>query len=250
MPELEFAMATVRQTIALGLAARSHAKVKVRQPLHEAVIVADGRERAAVERLAELVRDELNVTALRFVDATDELGTYTVKPNYRALGPRFGRRMPELADAVAALNPAAVASALRDGETVVVSFDGGDHELDGDDLTLAMSPLEGYLLEREGSHAVALELALNDELVRAGFAREIVHAIQQLRRDEGLEITDRIELALGGDGELVDAARAHEAYIVGETLATSVAYDERDAWGTSVSIDGRPLGLALERTAR
>jgi isoleucyl-tRNA synthetase len=158
--------------------------------------------------------------------------------------------MPELADAVAALNPTAVASALRDGETVVVSFDGADHELDADDLTLAMSPLEGYLLEREGSHAVALELALDDELVRAGFAREIVHAIQQLRRDEGLEITDRIELALGGDGELVDAARAHEAYIVGETLATSVAYDERDAWGTSISIDGRPLGLALERTAR
>ena len=117
-PELEFAMATARETVRLGLAARSQGDVKVRQPLREAIIVADGRERAAIERLAEVVREELNVLALRFVAAADELGTYTVKPNFRALGPRFGKHMPQLTAAVAALDPAAVAAALRDGRTV------------------------------------------------------------------------------------------------------------------------------------
>jgi isoleucyl-tRNA synthetase len=247
--ELEFAMSTARETVRLGLAARSQAGVKIRQPLREAVVVADGRERAAIERLAEVVREELNVTALRFVAAADELGTYTVKPNFRTLGPRLGKRMPQLAAAVAALDPDEVARALRAGRTVVVSVAGEDHELSADDLILALAPLEGYGLEREGSHAVALELALDDELVRAGQAREIVHAVQQCRRDSGLEITDRIALVLGGSEELLDAARAHEPYLAGETLATSVAYGaQRDDWLASSEIDGLELRIWLGRS--
>ena len=247
--ELEFAMSTARETVRLGLAARSQAGVKVRQPLREAVVVADGRERAAIERLAEVVREELNVTALRFVAAADELGTYTVKPNFRTLGPRLGRRMPQLAAAVAALDPDEVARSLRAGQTVVITVAGEDHELTGEDLTLALAPLEGYGLEREGSHAVALELALDTELVAAGRAREIVHAVQQCRRDSGLEITDRIALVLGGSEELADAARAHEPYLVGETLATSVAYGAaRSDWLASSEIDGLALEIWLGRS--
>ena len=252
--ELEFAMTTARETVRLGLAARSQGDVKVRQPLREAIIVADGRERAAIERLAEVVREELNVLALRFVAAADELGTYTVKPNFRTLGPRFGKLMPQLAAAVAALDPAGVAAALRDGRTVTVSVAGADHELGGDDLTLALAPLAGYGLEREGSHAVALDLTLDAELIRAGDAREIVHAIQACRKSTGLEITDRIELALAGDEELLDAAREHEPYIARETLATAVAYPpqpepggERNGWSASIEIGGRELKIRLAR---
>jgi isoleucyl-tRNA synthetase len=248
--ELEFAMATARETVRLGLAARRQGDVKVRQPLREAIVVADGREREAIERLGEIVREELNVTALRFVAAAEELGTYTVKPNFRTLGPRFGKRMPELAAAVAALDPAAVAAALRDGRTVVVSIAGADHELGAEDLLIALAPLAGYGLEREGSHAVALDLALDEELIRAGHAREIVHAIQQCRKDAGLEISDRIELRLGGDQGLLDAALEHESYIAGETLATSVAHPpsgEADDWLASVDVDGRELKIWLRR---
>ncbi len=253
-PELEFAMTTARETVRLGLAARSQGDVKVRQPLREAIIVADGRERGAIERLAEVVREELNVLALRFVAAADELGTYTVRPNFRTLGPRFGKLMPALAAAVAALDPAAVAAAFRNGRTVIVSIAGEDHELGVEDLTLALAPLAGYGLEREGSHAVALDLALDAELIRAGDAREIVHAIQACRKNTGLEITDRIELALGGDQALLDAAREHEPYIARETLATAVDYPvspgpggERDGWLASVQIDARELKIWLRR---
>ena len=96
-----------------------------------------------------------------------------------------------------------------------ISVDGHDHELDADDLMLAMKPLEGYQLEREGSHAVALELELDDELRREGLAREVVHAVQNARKAAGLEVEDRIELTLGGDDELLAAARAHEGYVAG-----------------------------------
>jgi isoleucyl-tRNA synthetase len=242
--DLEFAMATVRETVRLGLAARGQAKLKVRQPLRAAVVVAAGNERAAIERLADVALSELNVKELRYVSQADELGSYEVKPNYRALGPRFGKQMPQVAAAVAALDPAHVADALRNGGRVAIAVEGSDHELSADDLMLAMRPLEGYQLEREGSHAVALELELDDELRREGLAREIVHAIQNARKSAGLQVEDRIALALGGDDELLEAAREHEPYVTGETLAVSVSYD---GGGETATIEGRPLHITVAK---
>jgi isoleucyl-tRNA synthetase len=244
--ELEAAMAIARETVRLGLAARGAAKLKVRQPLREAVVVAAGRERAAIERLADVVREELNVKTLRFVAEAAELGSYTLKPNYRTLGPRFGKTMPQAAAAVAALDPGHVADALRAGESVGVFIDGHDHELGPDDLQVAMAPLEGYQLEREGSHAVALDLTLDDELRREGLAREVVHAVQNARRIAGLEISDRIVLRLGGDEELLAAARKHEIYLSGEVLAVQVHYDGNGT-GDVARIEGRELRISVAR---
>jgi isoleucyl-tRNA synthetase len=238
----------VRETVRLGLAARGQSKLKVRQPLRAAVVVAAGEERTAIERLADVALEELNVKELRYVSQADELGSYEVKPNYRALGPRFGKQMPQVAAAVAALDPDHVAAALRDGGRIGISIDGHDHELDADDLMLAMRPLEGYQLEREGSHAVALELELDDELRREGLAREIVHAVQAARKGAGLEVEDRIELTLGGDEELLAAARAFEDYLARETLAVAVSFD--GASGSDATIEGKPLAIAVARVER
>ena len=245
--ELESAMATARETVRLGLAARGQAKVKVRQPLREAVVVAAGAERAAIERLADVVRDELNVEALRFVDDADELGSYELKPNYRTLGPRFGKGMPQVAAAVAALDAGHVTAALRDARPVGITIDGVTHDLASDDLLTAMQPLDGYQLEREGSHAVALDLTLDDALRRRGQAREIVHAIQNARKAAGLEVEDRITLSLGGDEELLEAAREHEAFIADEVLATGVGYDGVDEGAEPAKIEGRELLIGVVR---
>jgi isoleucyl-tRNA synthetase len=245
--DLEAAMGVARETVRLGMSARAAAKVKLRQPLHEAVVVAAGRERAAIERLAEVVREELNVKTLRFVEQADELGSYEVKPNYRTLGPRFGKDMPQVAAAIEALDPSHVAAALRDGRTLGVAINGHDHQLSEDDLLLAMRPLEGYQLEREGSHAVALELALDDALRREGLAREVVHAVQNARKSAGLAIEDRIALTLAGDAELLDAARAHEPYVTGETLATRVEYASGNGAGEAATIEGRELRIVVAR---
>jgi isoleucyl-tRNA synthetase len=109
-----------------------------------------------------------------------------------------------------------------------------------------MRPLEGYQLEREGSHAVALELALDDDLRREGLAREVVHAIQNARKAAGLAVEDRIALTLGGDQELLAAARAHEPYVTGETLATRVEYADNGT-GEAATIEGRLLRIAVAR---
>jgi isoleucyl-tRNA synthetase len=245
--DLEEAMEIVREAVRLGLAARAQARLKVRQPLRAAIVVASGRERDAIARLSELVREELNVRDLRFVSAADELSTVEVKPNYRTLGPRFGPQMPTVAAAIAGLDGAHVAAAVREGRSVAVSVGGREHELEPADLVLAMKPIEGYQVEREGSHAVALELTLDDELRVEGWAREIVHAVQAARRDAGLEVTDRIALGFAGDSELVAAARTHEGYIAGETLAVEVIYDGAESGTSSVWIDGRELRVGLSR---
>jgi isoleucyl-tRNA synthetase len=243
---LEEAMKVARETVRLGLAARGQAKLKVRQPLRAAVVVATGREREAIERMADIVREELNVHELRFVSQADELGQVEVKPNYRTLGPRFGKQMPLVAAAVNGLDAAHAASALRVGQSVAISVAGTDHELGADDLLVTMKPLEGYQVEREGSHAVALALEIDDELRVEGWARDIVRAVQTARQEAGLEVSDRIALTLDGDEVLIGAARTHETYIAGETLATQVSYESLDG-AAPVLIDGRPLkiGVAL-----
>jgi isoleucyl-tRNA synthetase len=247
--ELETAMAVVRETVRLGLAARGQAKLKVRQPLRAAVIVATGDEQAAIERLQDVVLEELNVKELRYVSGADELGSYEIKANYRALGPRFGKQMPQVAAAVASLDPRHVSSALRDGGRVGISIDGHDHELGEEDLLMAMKPLEGYRLEREGSHAVALVVELDDDLRREGMAREVVHAVQNARKATGLAVEDRIELEIGGDPELLEAARAHEDYVAGETLAVRVHYGVEAAEAREAVIEDRPLRILTRRAA-
>jgi isoleucyl-tRNA synthetase len=243
--DLERVMDVAREAVRLGLAARGQAKLKVRQPLHEAVVVATGFERGAIERMAEVIRDELNVRELRFVSEVDELGRVEIKPNYRTLGPRFGKQMPLVAAAVAGLDAARASARLRDGELVAITIGGQDYELSFEDLLVAMQPLEGYQVEREGSHAVALELEIDDDLRREGWAREVVHAVQAARRDAGLEITDRIALTLDGDAALIDAARTRESYIAQETLAVRVSYESLDGAVDPVRIDGLELRVAV-----
>jgi isoleucyl-tRNA synthetase len=252
--ELEQAMALARETVRLGLGARGQAKIKVRQPLGEAVVVADGREREAIERLADVVREELNVRAVRFVAAADELGTYEIKANYRTLGPLFGSNMPLAAAAIAALDPAHVAAALRDGGAIGIAVDGREHTLSAEDLLLSMRAPDGYSVEREGAHAVALDLAIDEDLRREGRAREIVHAVQNARKTAGLQVEDRIELALDGDAALLDAAQAHQDYVAGETLAITLEHGNAQAdaemgYSEQTEIDDLPLTISLRRSA-
>jgi isoleucyl-tRNA synthetase len=245
-PELEAGMEAVRRTVELGRAARAHSKLKMRQPLRKAVVVATAEERPAIERLSDIVASELNVKELEFVAEESELVSYRVKPNFRALGPRFGKQMPQVAAAVEGLDAEDVSRILEAGGEIGITIDGNDHGLGEDEITMVMAPLEGYQVEAESGHAVALALELDDELRAEGLAREIVHAVQNARKAAGLDVSDRIELALSGDEELLAAAREHESYIAGETLASAVGYDA-DGSGERTQIDGRELHIAVSR---
>jgi len=207
--ELERDMQVVRDAVELGRQGRQHGKIKLRQPLGEAIVVAAPREREAIERLEQLVLDELNVKRLRYVSEADELGRWELKPNYRTLGPRFGKDMPRVADAVAALDATRAAETLRSGGTVGIAINGSEHPITADDVQLVLQPLEGYQVERSGTHAVALNLELDDALRREGLAREVVHAIQNARKSAGLNVEDRISLTLGGDAALLAKSEEH-----------------------------------------
>jgi isoleucyl-tRNA synthetase len=183
---------------------------------------------------------------VRFVSEAEELGQWELKPNYRALGPRFGSRMPQVAEAVAALDAQSAASTLRGGGAVGISIDGKEHPLAADDVQLVLQPLEGYRVERSGTHAVALNLELSDALRREGLAREVVHAVQNARKAAGLSVEDRIALTLGGSRDLLAAVREHEPYVSGETLATSLSYDGAGG-DSSAHIEGLELLIGVER---
>jgi isoleucyl-tRNA synthetase len=110
-----------------------------------------------------------------------------------------------------------------------------------------MQPLDGYQVESESGRAVALALELDESLIREGLAREVVRAVQNARKESGLEITDRIELAIAGDAELLDAVRANEDYVTGETLAVTVSYEGNGA--EPITVDGRELAISVARSA-
>jgi isoleucyl-tRNA synthetase len=220
------------------------------------VVVADGRERSAVERLIEIIREELNVRRVHFVAGAEELGQYEIKANYRSLGPLFGKDMPLAAQAIAALDPDRVAAAIRDGHGVGIAVGGREHTLSEQDVILTMKPPDGYSVEREGTHAVALELTIDDSLLREGRSREIVHAVQNARKCAGLEVEDRIELMLDGDPALLESAREHEGYLSGETLASTLSLGDPGAGAQTAmdyredgTIEGLSLRIALRRAS-
>jgi len=244
--ELEWQMQVARDAVKLGHGARAHAGLKVRQPLREVVVVAGGPEREAIARFEGLLLEELNVKDVRFVSEAEELGRFELKPDYRALGPRFGKQMPQVAAAVAALDPERAATTLREGGEVHVSIDGRDHALGAEDVQLVLQPLEGYQVERSGTHAVALTLEVDEELHREALVREVVHAVQGARKYAGLEVGDRIRLRLGGDDALLAAVRSHEAYVKGETLASVLELGNVQE-GTRVEIEGSELRIAIDR---
>lgn len=219
-PKLEADMETARQAVELARAARAQAKVKIRQPLGEIVVVASGEEQAAIARFEDLILGELNVKSIRYVTDADELARFELKPNFKALGPRLGKNMPLAKEAIAALDGAAANENIKNGEPVRIDVAGEEFLLGPEDVQVVLAPLDGYQLEREGTHAVALDLTVSDELKREGLAREIVHAVQNVRKDSGLAVEDRIELQLGGDESLLAAAREHQQYLADETLAT------------------------------
>ena len=215
-------MALVRRLVELGRSARAESKMKTRQPLRQALISAPGWSSLPAELKAQ-VRDELNVGALADLGDADELVEVTVKPNYRELGRRFGKRTQVVASAIQALDPAAFVPAYRAG-TATVEVAGEVITLGGDDVVVAETPRSGWAVASSGSDTVALDLELTHELRLAGLAREVIRFVQEARKNAGLEVTDRIELwwRVGGSPEPAEAIRTHAEQIAAEVLAVDL----------------------------
>jgi isoleucyl-tRNA synthetase len=163
----------------------------------------------------------LNVREVGFLSSAEEIVTLVAKPNYRSLGSRFGKQTNDAANAIRALSQEDVGR-YQEGEAVQIEVGGESHPLVGGDVDVLQEASGELVVKGEGLFTVALDPELDDELLAEGLARELVNRIQRLRKDVGLEITDRIDLAIGGGDPVQSAAGAHEEFIGGETLALSV----------------------------
>ncbi len=217
---LETLMGGVRGLVALGRAARGHARVKVRQPLPAVLLVTRHRAVRDSPELLEQITDELNVKAVRFVEDPSRYVTFEIKPRFDLLGPRYGPRVQAIAGAIRSLDPALAMQALERTGQLTVSVEGEPLALTREELEARMHEAHGYAAEGTGGEFVVLETALTPALVLEGHARELVHQVQQLRKDAGLAVDERIVLHYEGD---LDALlRTHGDYVKRETLSVEV----------------------------
>ncbi len=231
-PELSREMGIARRVVELGRAARSEAKVKTRQPLRRALLANSTLAQLNAEIVNEIT-SELNVGALESFGSAGDLVDYSAKGNFRALGKRFGKQTPVVAQAIADADPAALAAALHADGTATVAFEGGT-EVTADEVIVSERPREGWSVVNEQGETVALDLELTPELVRAGLLRDVVRTVQEARKNAGLEVSDRITLTWAGTGDAADALREDAASVAAEVLATSVveAASAEAGWST------------------
>ncbi len=246
---LNAAMAAARAIVELGRRVRVETKTRTRQPLAEAVVHYPG-DHHALAVVLPLVADELNVKAVVFAESDASFGRWRAKPNYKVLGPRLGDLVKRVAAALAG-DDGAVASSLARGETVTLTVDGQPIELTPDDVDLGQEVTEGWGVASDGGLTVALDLEVSDDLLREGQAREVVRAVQDARRAAGLDVSDRIDLAVSATGDLAASIAAFRDYVAGETLAVAldVGTLDGDAFSHEVEIDGGAVAITLRKAA-
>ncbi|MBM3946732.1 MAG: class I tRNA ligase family protein [SAR202 cluster bacterium] len=246
--ELVQATALAMQVASLGRAARSKAKVRVRQPLGRMLVKPRMREEESLlRRVADQVLDELNVKKLDVLADEEQVVEYRVRLNLPVAGPRYGPRLQQLIRALAMADVAAIARRARSGVAVVL--DG--ISLQPDDLLVESVEKPGYAVAQEGGYLVAVETAVPPELHEEGLARELVHAVQNLRRSAGFEIADRITLWVGGSPRVQRVMERFADYIQQETLAERVieGVPPAGAAGETLKVEGEDVTVAVRRVS-
>jgi isoleucyl-tRNA synthetase len=213
-------MALARRLVDLGRSARAAALVKVRQPLSRALIAAPGFPALAAE-LRALIADELNVRTLDTLDGSDtDLVSYSARANFRALGKRLGSATQSVAAAIAAADAAELAGRLRAAGAAELDVNGVRVTISPEDVVITQTPLAGWAVASDGGETVALEVTITGELRREGLAREFIRLLQDARKNDGLDVTDRISVRWStADTEVAEAISEHQGMISGEVLA-------------------------------
>jgi isoleucyl-tRNA synthetase len=250
LPSLEAAMDELRELSRLGRAAREEAGIGVRWPLSRLLVVVPAAHADALRPLLPLLAQELNVKDVTMLTSADELVQLTARPNFRALGKRFGKGTPLAAKAIEAIGPESL-RAFERGEPIAITVESHDHVLEPDDVTILRRAVGDLVVRESGGLLAAIDPRLTDSLRREGIAREVVSRVQRLRKDAKLAVSDRIVLRVSGDAPIEDAVREYNDWIAGEVLAREVVVDASEAgveYATqTVEIDSLPVRLALKR---
>jgi len=233
---------------------RERASIKVRQPLQRILLsVADAREREQYRLVADIIMEEVNVQKIEYIEEGGSVISKKAKPNFKTLGPRYGKDMKLLGEAVRCMSHKQIANLEKEG-VISLECDGRQFEIQRGDVEILHEDIEGWLVASDDAHGimVALDTEMTEELEMLGLSRELVSRIQTLRKESGLEITDRIVLFVEGTEKLLDAAKKNDAYIKDETLATELRLSviaSGDATGEKgESVNGESCRLRLEKS--
>jgi isoleucine--tRNA ligase len=245
--ELEERMQIAQDISSMTLALRRKVNIKVRQPLHTLLVSAvDEHQRAAVEAVQDIILNEVNVKELKFADAGSNILVKKVKPDFKKLGPRYGKVMKALAAAIQAMTQEEIATFERDG-SFTFSIDGNACTVVTDDVEIISEDIPGWLVANEGRLTIALDITVTDELRREGLARELVNRLQNLRKSSGLEITDHIRVTLAPAEEMEGVLETYGDYIRRQVLADAITSTERSADMTELEFDDFRLPVKIEK---
>ena len=242
--QLEEQMDFVKKAVSLALAARKRKNLKVRQPLSR-IVVHDQNKINLPDDARDVILKELNIKRIDFVDSADDYVTYSAKPDFAKLGPKFGKAVGEIVKKVQALSVDEIKRFVID-ERLTVDVDGRRIDLTAEDVAVVRHEKDGYGVESEAGITVALDISLSPDLIDEGFARELVNKIQNLRKSSGFEVTDRITIKLFADEPLAGAVNRFGKYICEETLAESL---ERHTLSQSDGGDAVEMTINGERAA-
>jgi isoleucyl-tRNA synthetase len=242
-------MALARQVVTLGHSARSSRNVKLRQPLARALIHLEAGAGGLDEELMDLVRDELNVKQVTFVDDVSALVTYRLLPDNTVLGPRFGRRFPAVRAALSAQDPLAAVRRLRAKLPLHLEVEGEEIELAPEEVLVREEPQEGLAVASERGVTVAVDAVLTPDLVAEGLAREVVRRVQNLRKEAGFNLDDRIVMTYEAGDELAEAVEMWRDFIQAETLSVELRAGPPDEGATvgEDKVSGHVLRLGVRK---
>jgi isoleucyl-tRNA synthetase len=244
---LERQMEKAQTVSSLVLSLRKKEMIKVRQPLQRVMIpVLDEQQRREIEAVSGLIKSEVNVKELELIDDASGILVKQIKPNFKVLGPRFGKDMRLITQKISQFTSDDIQKIEREGK-IEVEVNGKILTLGNEDVEITSQDIEGWLVANAGNITVALDITISEDLKKEGIARELVNRIQNIRKDSGFEVTDKIDVTLQKDGTVEDAVQQNIEYIKNETLTANLDLAEEVNNGLEVSFDEVTTKLLIKK---
>ncbi|WP_405412131.1 isoleucine--tRNA ligase [Maribacter sp. Asnod1-A12] len=244
---LEVKMHKAQVISSLVLSIRQKEKIKVRQPLQKIMIpVLDNKDREEIEAVSELIKSEVNVKEIQLLDDASGILVKRIKPNFKTLGPKFGKEMKQIAQVVNGFGQNDIQKIEQDGE-LTIQLENKSITLQLQDVEISSQDIEGWMVATSGKLTVALDVTINEELRNEGIARELVNRIQNIRKDSGFEVTDKIAIEVLKDGFVEVAVKNNVEYIKTETLTAELNFVEKLEKGIEIAFDEVNTKLFIEK---
>lgn len=242
--DLEISMDEVLDIVVLGRAARNSANIKNRQPIGNMYVKA---ETVLDPFYVEIIEDELNVKAVEFKDDVEEFVSYSFKPQLKTVGPKYGKLLGKIKEALASLDGHAAMKSLNDTGSVDFEFDGEKVSLGREDLLIETAKNDDFVTEADNKTTVVLDIRLSEELIEEGFVRELISKVQTMRKEAGFEVVDHIVLSQTGNERIAEIIKKNEAVIKNDTLADEIVYNNVEGYTKDWNLNGENTSLGVSK---